>query len=372
VNDVAIALARHWKLIAVALDFKSAFDVVWHNGLVYKLIEAGVPEPIVRWVADFLRGRCFKLKIDGELSIEHEIHCGVPQGSPLSPLLFIFFTADMEPSKVEPDDGKRRVANGTYADDALNWAYGKSALDCSRRLQTQLDNTVKWCARWRLILHPEKCESMMFGFYNSLPSINLRLGPRRIKQVTQLTYLGLHLSPRLGWDTHLSAVSAKTRPRAGMLRGIMTRKVLPQKLGIMFHNAMSQSVMTYSSPAWSCLPKSSVDRLFETQANGLRAALDLPFDADSFGTLYLAGVKSIEEVFLDRLETYGQKCLRTSNVMSDYLRYIWKLSFDDFGRKMMQQHSPAWRIRHLSATVTQPSEPNTFVWLKFVTADDEN
>ena len=138
-------LGESQKLIAVFLDFKAPFDTVWHDGLRVKLQQLGIPTPILRWISDFLRGRSFKARVGNELSDDFVVNCGVPQGSPLSPLLFIIFTSDMLAKKSRPDDASKRVANGTYADDAANWAFGQHPSKVVNRLQRQLVRTEKWC-----------------------------------------------------------------------------------------------------------------------------------------------------------------------------------------------------------------------------------
>ena len=36
------------------LDIQGAYDTVWHQGLVWKLIQMHVPDDLIRWIASFL------------------------------------------------------------------------------------------------------------------------------------------------------------------------------------------------------------------------------------------------------------------------------------------------------------------------------
>ena len=63
------------KTLSVFFDIAGAFDKVWHNGLLYKLHIMKVPYYLIKTIADFLRGRTFRVKIDEVLSNEKRIEC---------------------------------------------------------------------------------------------------------------------------------------------------------------------------------------------------------------------------------------------------------------------------------------------------------
>lgn len=45
----------------ILLDIAKAFDRLWHNGLIYKMIEMEYPQPIIRIINSNLRGREIKV-----------------------------------------------------------------------------------------------------------------------------------------------------------------------------------------------------------------------------------------------------------------------------------------------------------------------
>ena len=82
-------------MIAAFLDVEKAFDNVWHNGLRYKIYQLDLPTKLCRWLSDFLVGRVMQVKIESSLSPKVYPKAGVPQGSSLSPLLFLIYVNDM-------------------------------------------------------------------------------------------------------------------------------------------------------------------------------------------------------------------------------------------------------------------------------------
>ena len=89
------ALESYGDSRVISLDISKAFDGIWHKGLLAKLPIFGLHHSLIKWISSFLSDRSIAIRVDGYLSNPHSINSGVPQGSVISPVLFILFINDL-------------------------------------------------------------------------------------------------------------------------------------------------------------------------------------------------------------------------------------------------------------------------------------
>ena len=73
------------------MDVKKAFDHVSKKQLLTRMIELGIEGDLVTWRDSFLTNRKIHLVIDRYDNKEKEIETGIPQGSPVLPILFLIY-----------------------------------------------------------------------------------------------------------------------------------------------------------------------------------------------------------------------------------------------------------------------------------------
>ena len=113
---------RGWKTITVFFDLASAFDKVWHDGLIYKLNELGVPLYLLNILISFLKDRFFEIKIGSFTSARFKATRGCPQGACVSPSMYMAYSNDT------PLSNTKNVSYALlFADDLVHFRLFKKA-----------------------------------------------------------------------------------------------------------------------------------------------------------------------------------------------------------------------------------------------------
>ncbi|KAL4104827.1 hypothetical protein QTP88_020103 [Uroleucon formosanum] len=129
-DNIASSLEQKNFCSGVFLDVAQAFDRVWHEGLLYKLLF--LPTQLYLTLKSFLTNRSFVVRCEEEYSNIHPIRAGVPQGSILAPTLFNIYTADL------PQSNNTNLA--TFADDTAIISSSPNLDSAINNLQDHLTN----------------------------------------------------------------------------------------------------------------------------------------------------------------------------------------------------------------------------------------
>lgn len=93
-NHVRNNLSQRLSTGMILVDVEKAFDRVWHNALIFKLINFNFPKHIVQLLHNYLENRSFVVNVAGKRSQSYDVPFGVPQGSCISQILYNIYTAD--------------------------------------------------------------------------------------------------------------------------------------------------------------------------------------------------------------------------------------------------------------------------------------
>ncbi len=149
--------SRREKTVACFFDYWKAYDTVWRSGLLRKMQQLGIPHRFIEWVKACLANRLARVRVNGTLGRCHNFKEGLPQGSVLSPLLFIIFINDL----LDKFDDTTLVNANT---DGLAIACrGANKELTTAKLQAEVDRVYRWSEDARLQLNTNKCEVAVFS-----------------------------------------------------------------------------------------------------------------------------------------------------------------------------------------------------------------
>ena len=120
VEQMHEAIANGEYGIVIMADLEGAFDSVWREGALYKLHMAGINNNLLAVLSSFLTDRVRKNFVNSYQGPWLETQLGVPQGSLLSPRIFLVYTSDLTLEEEKPQSQVKvsKPQELKYADDA--------------------------------------------------------------------------------------------------------------------------------------------------------------------------------------------------------------------------------------------------------------
>ena len=219
-DQIASQRSNSAPVATVFVDFKQAFDMLWWEGCVGKLRRLGIPKAYVLWLESWLRGRQGFIEMNGTRSRLFPIMKGGPQGSCISPVLFITYHCDMW----------KHIENSIsnfYADDLacvvggmIGEKYTLQCLDLERKLKKLFEYLEFYAVLSVQPINYKKTEWLWTARAIGNPKFEAHMGENKLQLVSSYRYLGYHISSKLGWSKMISVYKMKIRQRVAILRNI--------------------------------------------------------------------------------------------------------------------------------------------------------
>ena len=204
------------RTVLALLDYSKAYDTVWRDGLLGALMDSGVPGRFVRWVDGFLRNRQSRVEFDGTSGRYKKFAQGLPQGSVLSPILFLFYINSVR--NVIPEG----VNVSMYADDVAVWAQDAKKERAAAKVEVAIQAISRWSADSKLSLNAGKCE---ISFFSTDPreaswAPQVRLGGAELRYEPAPRFLGVTFDRTLTFRPHAEKIAAKVGKRCRVLAAL--------------------------------------------------------------------------------------------------------------------------------------------------------
>ena len=239
------------KVYACFIDFRKAFDTVWHDGLFHKLQQMGIRGNFLETQRSMYKNTKCAIKIDNKLTQFFPCKKGVRQGDPLSPSLFNIFLNDLftmlrngncDPVTLNNADYLNALA---YADDIVLLSTSKEGL------QKAIDITEKYCQTWMLKINRSKTKSMVFSRGNQKINTVFNINGEILENVKEFKYLGITIHKKsCSFTPTLKYFRVKATRALFALRSKINFNNLPIKVALKLFDAIIKPILLYGSEVW--------------------------------------------------------------------------------------------------------------------------
>ncbi len=232
--------------LAVFLDLKGAFDHVNQDFVIESMKQKGIEYQIYNWYKMYLKERRSTIKV-GDHSEEFQTSLGVPQGGLISPTAFAL-CIDGYLNRLN-QGGATTIA---FADDLVVLCTGPDIATLGNIVQGKLKILEEWSRKSGLTFNVSKTNAMMFTRKTKYTKPQLKICGESIDYAEQVKYLGVHLTPRLNWTTHIKEKISSCKKLLYMLLSMIRRSFQMSLKGLRWLYTMCvRPKLLYASHIWA-------------------------------------------------------------------------------------------------------------------------
>ncbi|KDN67454.1 hypothetical protein CSUB01_12654, partial [Colletotrichum sublineola] len=240
---------RAWRkrkvLSLVSFDVKGAYNGVYKERLLQRLKARGIPQKLVKWVNAFCSQRTASIQVNGQDSEVRSLpQAGLPQGSPLSPILFLFFNADLVQHQIDENGGSL-----AFVDDYTAWVTGPSRQANRQGIQDIIDRALEWERRSGATFEADKTAIIHFtrNWRHPEDYSTFNIKGDIVRPKDRVKVLGVIMDTKLYFQQHIA--EAATKGLEAMLELRRLKGLSPSTARQLFVAAVAPT-MDYASNVW--------------------------------------------------------------------------------------------------------------------------
>ena len=252
----------------VALDISKAFDRVWHLSLLSKLPSYGFSTSICSLIQSYLSNRSIAVTIDGSVSSTHNINSGVPQGSVLSPTLFLLFINDLLSCTANTIH--------SFADDSTLHSSTSFQSPPSPHIRTitrdnsisSINKDLERIASWgeaNLVNFNKSKTQFQIVSLSSLPvDAAITFQDSIIQPTSSINMLGVQINSSLSWREHIVQISKTASKQMGIL--FRCRPFFTSEQLLQVYKGLIRPRLEYCCHVWGGSPSTPILDRVESKA----------------------------------------------------------------------------------------------------------
>ena len=317
VEETSLGMKEKKITAALFLDAEAAFDKAWHDGIRFKLDnQLQLPQRLTRLISSFLTDRSLSVKVDDEVSRSVKMQAGTPQGSCLSPLLYLILVNDV------PKEVTLTGSLSQFADDAAVWSQAYTFRGAIRRLQQSINMLEGWCRRWHIKLNAAKSNLLILHrLPEKMPEdLGILLFDDTVKPCHGTKFLGLHLDERLSFTTHMNEIVKKSKTRLNLLR-MLARGGVENRTLLRLYKTYIRPIMEYGCLATTTMSEDTLSKFQTIQNEFLRICLNLPRYIRTTLLHEAAGLEMVKTRIMSLAKSHFEKIKKQDTIIDLCNRY---------------------------------------------------
>lgn len=233
---------------ALFVDVKAAFPTVDPLRMTHTLRELGYCPFLIKLISNFLSHRKTTFQLGDYRSDPKQLTIGLPQGSPLSVILYILYNSPLL-RQVEGYDNAKSM--GFIADVAVLTAH-KSVESVTASLQSLADRELAWGKKHGAAFDRQKSQWMLLTHKKPPPTPpSLSLGDVELVPQPLVKWLGVWMDPKLTFTHHVKAQAARGLGTASRLASLArTGWVIPLGLCKRLTTSLVHTRTDYACVVW--------------------------------------------------------------------------------------------------------------------------
>ena len=137
------------RSVLTLLDLSKAYDTVWREKLLLHMLNIGIPSTFICWIYSFLTDCRASVQLFNVFSSSRRFAQGLPQGSVLAPLLFLFYVNDLTSTLND------NAVIAIFADDVSILTTAQKREVAETAAQSVVNSIVTWNQERKLNLNAE-------------------------------------------------------------------------------------------------------------------------------------------------------------------------------------------------------------------------
>ena len=285
-----ISTKNHISIISI--DAEKAFDRVGVHSVIHQLQQWKFGPKILNYVKSFLINRSFCVRLNNYHSKTFRLENGIPQGSPLSVVLFLIAFNKLSVIINE----HKYFQHIIYADDLYIYSTVKNNIIFNDKFNELFCIILEWCQYSGVKISKEKSKHLHICKKINCSNVTINVNSYLLENVNDLRILGLIFDKKYLWTPHINHLSKSLQNRINIITCLSKLNLEPNTKSLLdITNATILSKIDYGLTIYGFTSKRNLSMLKTIYHTAIRRSLGAFRTSPIKNILAEAGVLSIED-----------------------------------------------------------------------------